>query len=272
MQAVRNRLRPVARSGTSTFAGLRGAILGRRLAKPSFLIIGTQKGGTTSLFSWMLQHPQIKGPLVKEVGFFDRDYDKGARYYSGFFPVAEPGASWICGEATPSYMFFPEVAQRVFDTLGPGVRLIALLRDPVARTLSHYFHERRLGYESLSLIDALKAEPERLASVAGLEVGDPKRDYVLRHFSYVARSRYEMCLKPWRDLFGDDRLMTIQSEIMFANPAKTTAEAFKFVSVEPFALEKVAAKNIGRYSQIDDDVRMWLAEALKTEQQKHSLA
>src|ERR1044071_7027899 len=115
---------------------------------PDFLVIGAQKAGTTALYSYLRDHPAIAGPPWKEVSFFDRHFWRGDAGYRGNFPNrlslrrmrARPGAEPIGGEASPSYMFHPLAPQRVAE-LVPDARLIALVRNPVDRALSHYHHE-----------------------------------------------------------------------------------------------------------------------------------
>src|SRR5215216_7751234 len=148
---------------------LRNAIwtYGRATAKlrplPDFLVLGAQKAGTTALYAYLRRHPQIAGPSWKEVSFFDRHYARGESWYRGNFPSRpatwlarrRAGAEPIVGEASPGYLFHPHAPQRV-ATLLPNVRLIALLRDPVDRALSHYHHELALGRESLSFEEAIE--------------------------------------------------------------------------------------------------------------------
>src|SRR6187397_1377370 len=117
-------------------------------ALPDFLILGAQKAGTTALYSYLRRHPAIVGPSWKEVSFFDRHYARGEAWYRGNFPtrlrhaLAErrAHARAIAGEASPSYVFHPSAPERV-AALVPDARLIALVRNPIDRALSHYHHE-----------------------------------------------------------------------------------------------------------------------------------
>src|SRR5688572_4751100 len=104
---------------------------------PSFLIIGVQRGGTTSLYDYLVQHPRIAPAKRKEVHYFDIRYPNGPAWYRKQF-------SWwlnvrrnvMTGEASPYYIFHPAVPDRVRETV-PDAKLIVLLREPVARALSH---------------------------------------------------------------------------------------------------------------------------------------
>ena len=132
---------------------------------PDFLVIGAQKAGTTALYAYLRWHPGITGPSWKEVSFFDRHWWRGEAWYRGQFPLR--GRGRLVGEASPSYLFHPLAPERV-HSLVPGARLVALVRDPVARAYSHYQHEVALGREPLGFEDALAAEPRgRMARWSG---------------------------------------------------------------------------------------------------------
>src|SRR6266540_3594706 len=146
------RLRADYRQLTSGFRGL-----------PSVLIIGAQRSGTTSLFNYLTQHPDVLPPLGKEIHYFDFHYARGVDYYRGRFPYSHRlrnGALTL--DATPYYLMHPLVPQRAARLL-PDVKLIAVLRNPISRALSHYQHEVRGGREPLSFVEALDKEAERLA-------------------------------------------------------------------------------------------------------------
>lgn len=135
---------------------------------PDFLIIGAAKSGTSFLHELLLGHPDVvfkRNPDVppandKEIHFFDaRAYDRlGIDWYKGRFPFGE---GVVTGEATPYYMFCPRVPERVHRVM-PAVKLIAVLRNPVARAFSDYHHRRRDGLEPLSFEDVIRAESERI--------------------------------------------------------------------------------------------------------------
>src|SRR4051812_46716716 len=131
-------------------------------ASPDFIIIGVQKGGTSSLFEYLKQHPNIKTSVVKEVHYYDSDYKKGMKWYRSFFPLNEKNKKIIYGEASPYYFFHPLVPERIYKD-NPNIKLILLLRDPVDRAYSHYQMERRKGREKLkSFEEAILKETERI--------------------------------------------------------------------------------------------------------------
>ena len=172
---------------------------------PDYLIIGGQRCGTTALHDHLARHPAIGAAHVKEVHYFDLNYERGERWYRGHFPndvrraVARrrTGVEMVCGEASPYYLFHPLVPERA-RALVPDARLIVLLRDPVARALSHYHHEVALGMEPLTFEEALDAEPERLDGEERRLVQFPGYASVAhQHHSYVARGHYADQLERW---------------------------------------------------------------------------
>src|SRR5947208_4822180 len=114
---------------------------------PDFLVIGAQRGGTTSLYHYLQAHPCIKLANTKDTHFFDKKYNKGLTWYRGHFPIWLEKAyaqqvrrqTFVMGEASPSYLFHPHVPKRVKQAL-PHVKLIVLLRNPVDRAYSQYYH------------------------------------------------------------------------------------------------------------------------------------
>ncbi|WP_287276577.1 MULTISPECIES: sulfotransferase domain-containing protein [unclassified Okeania] len=137
---------------------------------PSFIIIGAQKRGTTSLYNYMIEHPQILPASKKELHFFNwvskpgnRKKPEGVDWYLSQFPTIPDGKNLITGEATPDYLVDPHTPQRMFN-LVPDVKLIVLLRNPIDRAVSHYHHNRGISKkrEPLPFRQAIEKEPERL--------------------------------------------------------------------------------------------------------------
>ena len=196
---------------------------------PDFLGIGTQKGGTTYLHALLQHHPQIFLATPKEQHFFTLHWQRGVQWYAKQFAAAE--SHQHCGEVTPYYLFHPEVPQRIKGQL-PAVKLMVLLRDPVERALSQYFHSRRLGLEPLELEAAFAAEPQRLAdSAEHLAAGQPHRSH--QQHSYLSRSCYEQQLARFQALFQSEQLLILRSEQLFADPTSLWPQVLRFLAVDP---------------------------------------
>lgn len=135
---------------------------------PDFLIVGVPKGGTTSLFKYLIQHPCVHAPARKEVGYFDRRYGKGIRWYRAQFPSfirknlhmqIRGHQCFISGEASTGYILYPHALVKMKQTL-PDAKVILLLRNPAASAYSHYQNSVSIGRKSLSFRDALERARE----------------------------------------------------------------------------------------------------------------
>lgn len=222
---------------------------------PDFLCIGTQKGGTTSLQKLLEQHPDAFLPPDKELHFFSLHYDLGSDWYSRQFEGAAPEQR--CGEITPYYLFHTEAPNRIHG-LVPNARLIALLRDPAERALSHYFHARRHGFEPLGLEAALQSEVERLAS------GDP---FSHQKHSYVSRSRYDQQLKRFEALFPAAQLLVLRSEDLFNATESCWQTIQSFLGLTEIPLPNPLAKanaGSGESKAVSPAVRDWLRSELSS--------
>ena len=221
---------------------------------PDFLVLGTQKGGTTTLQRLLNQHPGVFLAPGKEVHYFSKHWEQSPAWYASHFRDARPGQRR--GDITPFYLFHPQAPQRIHSLL-PGAQLIVLLRDPVERALSQYFHSVRLGFEPLSLAEGLAAEPERLATEAPLH---------LQEHSYVSRSRYLEQLDRYSDLFPDQQLLVLKSEAFFAEPETTWKRIESFLGLSaatcPASLSK-ANSGQGEAAAVPAEIRNDLRQQLK---------
>jgi hypothetical protein len=167
----------------------------------------------------------------KEVHFFDLNFSKGMSWYRSHFPLKFRRGNFFTGEASPAYLFYPYVPQRVKAVL-PPVKLIALLRNPVDRAYSHYQHEVRWKRETLSFEAALAQEPERLQG--GLVNDQPTLTY--HHFSYLKRGIYADQITYWLDIFPREQFLILRSEDLFDNPVGIYQQVLAFLGVPAWEL------------------------------------
>ena len=228
---------------------------------PNFVIVGTMKGGTTSMFQYLAQHPQINPPFRKEIKFFDIHFPKGLLWYRAHFPLwAKMTGGALTGEATPYYFFHPMAAERLAETL-PNAKLILLLRNPVDRAYSHYSHIHRVGREPLSFEDAIAAEPDRLAGEAERILSDPDYStFTHVHYSYLARGRYIEQLPRWLERFPRDRMLILASEDLSRQPAAAFQETLDFLGIDAWQPKRFNIFKQGTYEQMDPSTRKKLVE------------
>jgi len=228
---------------------------------PNFVIVGTMKGGTTSMFQYLAQHPQINPPFRKEIKFFDIHFPKGLMWYRAHYPLwAKMSDGALTGEATPYYIFHPLAAKRMAETL-PDAKLIFMLRNPVDRAYSHYSHIHRVGREPLSFEDAIAAEPERLAGETEKIMADPNYStFTHVHYSYLSRGRYVEQMPRWLDLFPREHILILPSEELSVSPAATFQKALDFLELKSWQPERFSIFKQGSYEQMPAATRQKLVE------------
>lgn len=236
--------------------------------EPDFIIIGVQKGGTSSLYTYLTHHPQIAEARQKEVHFFDLNFEKGINWYRSQFPSIGDGTQKLNCEASPYYIFHPCVSQRVYD-LFPQVKLILLLRNPVDRAISHYYHEVRLGFETLSLEDAIAAEPSRLeGEIEKLIASETYYSYNHQHHTYLSRGIYVNQLPMWMKLFPKEQILILKSEDLYTDPATTFNTTLEFLNLPSHQLENYEKHNSGEYPPVSEELYQQLKDYFRPHNQK----
>ena len=237
-----------------------------RVALPDFMIIGAHRAGTTSLYDYLSQHPDVVGAARKEVHYFDVNYDRGRSWYEAqFFTAAQPdqhvrqrGQVPVTGEASPYYMMHPLVPARVRETV-PGVRLIVVLRDPVARAYSHYRYELAHGFETLSFAQALSREPERLQGEEDRLLRDPAYiSFAHVHHSYAARGLYLKQLERWLEVFSRSDLFVVEAEDLFCRHGSVCDELLAFIGLRPWRSPRYPWRNRQEHDPLHPDIKQEL--------------
>lgn len=230
-----------------------------RYREPSFLIIGAQKCGTTSLYYNLLQHPCISPAGKKEIHFFDENYEKGLDWYRSFFPPVGLFEGVITGEASPRYFYLPHVPGRVRDTF-QGIKLILILRNPVDRAYSQYQHNfRNHGLTEpfeTALVTAGQLDKER----TGFPISDPAFSKKYRQFSFLARGIYIRQLEHWLCYFPIEQFLVLKSEDFFSSPGRIMNNLFAFLGLEPYTINEFARKNRYDYPPMNPATRAKLTE------------
>lgn len=234
---------------------------------PDFLILGAQKSGTTSLFQYLMQHRQIGSGFKKEVHYFDWNYTKGPSWYRAFFPthryVAKKTRSlgrYLCGEATPYYLFHPAVPKRV-QSLLPDAKFIVVLRNPVDRAYSHYHHSVARGQEACSFEEAIDREPERLRGEEEKLLRDEA--YVsnphIRH-SYFSRGCYVDQLHRWLEYYPMESFVIVRADDLSIDPQSVCDAITSFLELPPQAVRTSKRHNANKYSAMSASFRAELAK------------
>jgi hypothetical protein len=204
---------------------------------PTFLCVGAQKSGTTSLQDILIQHPNIYLPKIKETHFFDNgelNYDKGVAWYSSEY-FSDALDKRILGEISTNYMFLDYIPKRIHDTLGPDTKLIFMLRNPVNRAYSQFMMNRQNFFETKTFEEALKAEKERT----------DKDEYSKKIFGYAQRGLYTRQIENFLKFFPKEQMFFIIFETDFLNnKTNTLKELCKFLEVPPYSFKLNIKKNV----------------------------
>lgn len=228
-----------------------------RRALPDVVVLGAQRAGTTSLWRWMTAHPSVVPAILgmKGVHHHDLHATRPTWWYRAHFPLRSRLAARdaITGEADPYYLFHPRVPLDVAAQL-PDARFVALLRDPVARAVSHYHHMRLEGHEPLDTLEAaLAAEPGRLEGVEARLLADPALvDVHHMHHAYVARGRYAVQLERWFAAVGRERVLVIDHARLATEPATVLAQLCGWLGLDPRGAPRPTGRhNAGDYPRAD---------------------
>jgi hypothetical protein len=224
--------------------------------KPSFLIIGTMKSGTTGFYHTLCQHPNIHRAIRKEVRYFS-NREATEDWYLAHFPKLPMGQKGITGEATPNY-YAMRIQQRVRDTL-PGVKLICLLRDPAERAISQYFHGLRHG--------SIKRPIEQFYGAKEFESFDGKTDGELEKIVFdvgegdrrfnttLTYGLYVHFLRKWYREFDASQILLLTLNEFKLRQQTTINKTCDFLGVDrPDALP-LTKPLVGKYDPDDESLR-----------------
>ena len=202
-----------------------------------FFVIGVARGGTTSLYNYLQQHPDIFLPRVKECNFFskveslDKEVylkpDEGKVYHMKIIQseevynklFSEAGSGQLKGEVSPSYIWDKTSAQRIFEH-NKEAKVIVSLRNPIERAYSHYLMHYHTGYDRApSFEKALKEKNNNIWGGGNM---------------YLEMGLYYPQLKAYFDLFGSDRIMVLIAEDWATDNERALDKVYEFLGVDPF--------------------------------------
>jgi len=187
-----------------------------------FLIIGAQKSATTSLFKYLSVHPDIYMPREKETNFFsdDKKFILGVSWYMCEH-FSSASSSMIWGEASPDYMCYDYVPERIYRTF-PNIKLIAMLRNPVTRAYSHYRMAVRRKIEALPFDEYIKK------LIARSNISDDFIDYARE---FIMFGEYGRILSNYLKYFPINKIKLIFMENMIKEPMRNMKDIYSFLGV-----------------------------------------
>lgn len=201
---------------------------------PNFVIVGAPKSGTTSLFYYLKQHPDIYLPVRKELHYFSYEYlkentngpgDKDVlsslcanrrEYESHYIDVRNER---MIGDVSPSYLYYSNVSERILSELGK-IKIVMILRNPVEKAYTQYMHLIRDNRETLSFYDALMEEQKRM--LAGWS----------DIWRYAESSLYAKKVKKYISVFGPANVKIILFDDLVIAPDEVMRSLFEFLNVD----------------------------------------
>ena len=229
---------------------------------PDFIIVGTVRSGSTSLYYNICEHPSVLSAAYDEIGFFDSNYHLGINWYRSMFPtikemenVERKTGFAITGEDTPFYLWKEEAAKRIFEMNG-DTKIIGIFRNPVDRAYSNYNLAVRSKTEKLTFEEAIDEEIGFLKNHSFRESVDNKR-------SYLAKGIYENQIKIWFELFPREQIHLLSTEDMQKNPEETLQKAFRFLEIPDYIIKNPQKQKAAEYKKMNNETREKLVDFYK---------
>jgi hypothetical protein len=204
----------------------------------AFIVAGVQKGGTTALFDYLGEEPGLALAREKEVHFFDDETVDWARPdYVAYHASFPPADGRLRGEATPIYLYWPQSLERI-SAYSRAMKLVVMLRDPVARAWSHWKMEFARGAETQPFSWCIREGRQRLFNA------EPWGAH--REFSYVERGFYGEQMAHLYGLFPRDQVLVLRAEDLRAEPGPVVAKLRGFLGLPPAAAPAPREVHVGR--------------------------
>lgn len=272
VEALRDLLPDSAVRGVKGAAGLVGRATAGARALPDFLVVGTKKGGTTSLMDWLSAHPDVARLFPpfqrrKSPHYFDLNYWRSGTWYRSHFRTRltmtmhekRTGVRPVVGEASPYYMFHPAVPQRAARLL-PQAKILMVLREPVSRAYSNYWDRYETGHESLETFEAaVDAEAQRLAGVSEEQLLLPDfYSFDHDHHSYLARGRYAEQIRRWMEHYPADKILILSATDLSKRPQESFDQVQQFLGISG-APVTLRSRNARKYPPISEATKSRLA-------------
>mgnify|MGYP006427330121 FL=1 len=227
---------------------------------PNFLVIGVGRGGTTSLYEYLGQHNCITKSAYDEIGYFDDNFHLGVNWYRSMFPtkshktkIIKKYGNFLTFEVTPWYIRKPWITERI-QSLLKDVKIIAVLRNPVDRTYSHYHLALRDNVISKSFDEIIDEDIETLNKSFSITKDKNYFNTVVQK-SFLARSFYAEQLQQWFNIFNKKNVLTISSENLSNNTQNTLNSIFTFLNLNHQKIPNLKKVNVGKYPPISNTIR-----------------
>ena len=235
---------------------------------PDFIIIGSMKCGTTSLYYDICEHPCVSPAAYDEIGFFDSNFHVGLNWYRSMFPtkrriedIRRKEGVAITGEDTPFYFWNPVAAKRIQKLL-PNIKLITILRNPIDRAYSEYQDLVSSESNSPSFETFIENEintrrkDSSLITEENFEIFNQKNSYLLKGI-YVDQ------LKIWAGLFPKEQIFTLSTENLNSEPITALESVFQYLNLPDYKIKNIQHQKQKKYVPMNSQTRKILIEFFK---------
>ena len=233
-----------------------------RDGKVSFLVAGVQKGGTSALFDYLREMPDVQMPDLKEAHFFDDESLDWSRPDIGRYHALFADDARLRGEATPIYLYWPNSLERI-ARYNPAMRIILLFRDPIERAWSHWKMEYAKRKEREPFAWCIREGRRRLTEPGLAPPGHH------RVFSYVERGLYGSQVERLLALFPRTQCLLLRSEELRDDPAPQLERICTFLDLPPLKNRTRRtvhpARDLAYPSRLTTEDRELLAEVYRPE-------
>lgn len=249
-----------------------GRVTWRFRMEPSFIIIGGQRCGTTTIFKSLAEHPQVlRPPVDKGTDYYTLNYWRGHDWYRSRFPLkrsaragTQPRAPFVTFEACTYYMFHPYAIERLASDY-PDIRLVAMLRDPVVRAYSAYKHEFARGYDTEpDFMRALELEDSRVEPEIDKLRDAHYESFSHRHHAYRRRGEFAGQLRRVFEHFDPSQVHILDSESFFADPIGEFRALVDFLGIRRWQPSKFRKYNARPSTPMPAQARAFLEEHYRT--------
>lgn len=243
------------------------------LQNPDFAIIGFMKCGTTSLYDYLIQHPQALPAFEKEPHFLSKYIqeleesglkenwhlsDFGKKCYLSHFPPRPKSPKFVTGEASTSFFFTPNIEKLVFNSF-PNIKLIVIMRNPVKRTISHYYHAVKYDGEVRSFEECITKEMNEIE-----KINNPQKIVENATLNrYLTHSMYVYFLEKWMNVFPKEQFLILENENLNRVPDIVMNRVFNYLNLPDYQSINYHRKGKAYYPQISEKMIVFLNNFFK---------
>lgn len=233
---------------------------------PDFLIIGAKRCGTTSLFTYLPEHPSIIESHHDNMGFFNDNYHLGVNWYKSFFTtistkkrIEKEQGKCLSFDVTTRYIEQKSTAENI-KKIKPDMKIIVILRNPIDRAYSQFNLSKK------ELTQSLDFESEVFREITELEKkmeNNNELEFNKEKQHYIQRGLYAKQLKSWFEIFPRDNILILSTEDFKNDNNMTYSKIFDFLDIPEHSINKKEMIGKGEYEPMKETARKMLIEFYK---------